>query len=487
MTKKSHYLITLILFMSLSVFPQVDNPKKNDNSLNPYSTKNFNSWAISLGAGNIFTSGDLSSIGVDNSSFDIGLNASITKMFNSTLGIELQGITGTANAYPDKYKVNVKELNGASSTQYFTANLLFVLNLSNLIYSGNNYQRKWNFTIYPGIGTTFHKAYYTSNITWSNGETDPEFPDEDWANNGEKENSYTRLINIPFGLSLKYRLSKHFDIELRETITYYTEDNFDGRVFDTTTDWGYYTGISLVWKIGNKERSLEWGDPLDESFSRIDEIENKVQGMSADSDKDGVADLFDLDNKTPEGVMVAGNGRALDVDKDGIPDYKDVEPFTATGVSIDSYGKELDSDYDGVGDSKDIEPNSKKGAFVNWQGATISGSDLTDALIPSVYFKLNSSAIDYKMHRSLAVIAKLLTADTDLELIVIGYADKSGVSEYNQKLGLRRAKSVVEHLVEVYGIKKYKFSIKSLGDTSPLSNKNSYYSINRRVDFKVKK
>ena len=221
-------------------------------------------------------------------------------------------------------------------------------------------------------------------------------------------------------------------------------------------------------------------------MGRIEERLDNMSRSGKDTDGDGVPDEYDLDNETPEGVMVAGNGRALDTDKDGIEDYKDIDPFTTLGAETDQYGKELDSDFDGIANSKDIEPNTEIGAQVNWQGATIKGNDLADALIPSIFFKLNSSSIDYKAHNDLVAIAKILSSNPKLKYRVIGYADKTGSKKYNQKLGLKRANAVIEHLATVYGIEKSRLEAGSAGADEPLSKTKSYYSTNRRVDFKSK-
>lgn len=50
--------------------------------------------------------------------------------------------------------------------------------------------------------------------------------------------------------------------------------------------------------------------------------------MSRDSDGDGVADAFDKQNDTPEGVVVDGSGLPLDVDMDGVYDYQYEDLFT---------------------------------------------------------------------------------------------------------------------------------------------------------------
>lgn len=489
MIKKLPFLLVFTLALSLGSYAQSDSTqtKKNESKEDPISKvdkKNYNSWAITLGLGNIYASGDLSSFGAEQKSFDLAFNLGVTKMFNSSIGVEAFAMMGTANMYPNTYHANSATLlNGSTNTPFFSTSAHLVLDLSNIILSGRDYQRKWNVNVYPGIGLTFHKAYFTA------GDLNPG-GDEDWANNGSKSDQYTRVYSVPLGLGLKYRLSKTFDIELRETATYYNDSNFDGRDKHSgggANDYGFYTSLSLVWKIGKHDRSLEWTDPLDDAYADMSKLQEEVDEISNDTDGDGVADIHDLDNETPAGVMVAGNGVALDSDQDGIADYKDIDPFTPLGATVDAYGKELDSDGDGIGDSRDKEPNSKPGAIVNWQGITISGggASMLSELIPSVFFRFDSDKLEKNSEDKLIIIAKIMKKNPDIKIDVIGYADQNGNPDYNKKLGERRSKTVVDFLVNNYGIEEGRMTVKTAGADEPLSDSKSYYKNNRRVDFKI--
>ena len=483
MTKHVYYFLFAILLSSFNMYAQEDSTPAEDTK-SPVDKSNFNSWAISLGVGNIYSIGDLSSSGHDDKSFDFGFNLGVTKMFNASIGLEAMLTTGTSHMYPNKYNLeSVTPLNGETETPFFTTNLNLVLDLSNIVLSGRQDQRKWNFNAYTGLGLTFHKAYFTSyNTTYS---------DEDWANNGSKDDQYTRVYSVPVALAVKYRLSKSFDIELRETGTYYNDSNFDGRDHNNgggRNDYGFYTSLSLVWKIGSKDRSLEWTDPLDESRREVSKLSQKVNKLEneTDTDGDGVIDKYDLDDETPEGVMVAGNGVPLDSDQDGVADYLDEDPFSPLGAMVDSHGRELDGDEDGVGDSHDKEPNTPKGAIVNWQGVAVSDSNggLIPELIPSIFFEHNSDKIDKQSHDNMIIVAKVLKKYPDVDLIVKGYADKTGNSDYNQKLGIKRAEAVIDHLNSDYGISKSRLTAKSVGSDEPLAIKHS--DTNRRVDFELK-
>ena len=209
--------------------------------------------------------------------------------------------------------------------------------------------------------------------------------------------------------------------------------------------------------------------------------------MTSDVDGDGVSDMYDIDNETPAGVMVAGNGKALDSDQDGIPDYKDVDPFTPKGAEVDEYGKELDDDNDGVGNSIDAEPNTEEGAIVNWQGVTVGGGDaVASGVIPSVFFKFDSAALDSHSEDRLIIIAKIMKNNPNIKVDVVGYADQVGDPDYNKKLGEKRANAVVKFLTDAYGIDESRMTVKTEGADKPLSTSKKYYKNNRRVDFVIK-
>jgi peptidoglycan-associated lipoprotein len=67
------------------------------------------------------------------------------------------------------------------------------------------------------------------------------------------------------------------------------------------------------------------------------------------------------------------------------------------------------------------------------------------------------------------------------KILIEGHTDTKGTNEYNFALGLKRANSVRDLLVE-HNITKSKLEVVSFGETSPISTKDSE---NRRVDLKI--
>jgi OOP family OmpA-OmpF porin len=220
--------------------------------------------------------------------------------------------------------------------------------------------------------------------------------------------------------------------------------------------------------------------------AEVASLKGELTRVQKDADGDGVSDAFDLEANTPKGALVDGSGRALDLDGDGVRHELDVDPFSQRGVSVDASGAELDSDGDGVSDSKDKEPNTPAGSLVNFQGKRIEANGLSSAVasafIPEVIFATNSVTVSATEEAKLAVVAKMLKANPNLRLQVIGHADKTGSEKANLKVGERRAKSVLRVLTTTFKLPESRFEIVTKGENDPISTKNQH---NRRVEFVV--
>jgi len=83
--------------------------------------------------------------------------------------------------------------------------------------------------------------------------------------------------------------------------------------------------------------------------------------------------------------------------------------------------------------------------------------------------------------------AQRLKERGNLTIVVEGHADKRGDDGYNQKLGLRRAQTVMTELAAL-GIDPSRMSMASVGEGKPLIEQDTGWAraINRRVEFQVK-
>jgi len=301
---------------------------------------------------------------------------------------------------------------------------------------------------------------------------------------------------IPIGLGFKYKI-KNVDLGLavdyRRTFT----DKMDATVrLFSENDSYLMLNLGINYNFGSKRKPMEWVNPLEIVYNDISDMKAKMDVISGDKDNDGVSDLFDKDNSTPEGSKVYGDGTAVDTDGDGVIDSQDTDPFTPKGVTVDQNGTEIDTDKDGVPDSKDLEPNTGNGSLVNHQGITLakagefgkdgigtSGANGKDGAgyLPSVFFNLGSAKININYQDRLLLVAKVLQANAGLKIKVVGNCDITGSVDENIKLGQRRADNVKDHLVKQYGIDPSRISTITKGKGEPMAS--SLDNMNRRVDF----
>ena len=104
----------------------------------------------------------------------------------------------------------------------------------------------------------------------------------------------------------------------------------------------------------------------------------------------------------------------------------------------------------------------------------------------TVFFALDSSALDSEAKKTLTDNADFLKKNTSISIQVEGHCDERGGRQYNLALGEKRAKSVRDHLVAL-GIKSFRITTISYGNERPLveGNDESAWSKNRRGNFVV--
>lgn len=390
---------------------------------------------------------NLGSYSFTNSPSDIGMGLAVnyTKNFSSAFGLQVSYVSGMLTDGAEE----------ATEMNFTGLGLNGILNISNL--SVNK-------------GEDCKSVYYAT------------FGFASLTDDADSETYFSPRT----GLGMRTNLKNNLDLDL-------------SFVYGTGIIGDYLMpSLGLSYRFMKKEVSAEWNNPLDAMYGDIVSVKSGLEGLSTDTDGDGVSDAFDAEQNTPSGVAVDGKGNALDVDMDGVADYEDEDPFTPRGVQVDVNGRELDSDKDGVANSIDIEPNTDAGATVNFQGKEIRGAK--GAFMPAIYFDFNSSKVSYANYERLAAVAALLQANPNYKLRVIGYADSVGNSLNNNKVALSRANAVVEALNTMFSIEASRLTAESKGEDAPLANEsmkvtettadgqvisNSLTRMNRRVEFVI--
>ena len=371
-----------------------------------------------------------------------------------------------------------------------------VLNLSNLVMSAS-VKKNQKFKAFAEIGAGF----LSFNSVLRHSENDNLIAFEGYTNADLEKKSPQTDTYLKLGASVLYQLNKRIDISGKLKYYLTNTDELDavyasGRdVVGIDNDKFLSFSLGVSYNIGSKKKALHWHNPLNDMRRAQNTMLKKVRGMYKDKDGDGVANVFDKHEDTPEGVVVDGAGVPLDIDNDGVFDYDDNELFSTKNADVNANGVESDKDGDGIPDSEDLEV-SEKGALVNYKGITISGEAIgSTSNIPFIHFATSSTKIRKNDFLKLAEVALIMLENPNDNYLVVGHADKRGTSDYNQKLSEERANTVARYLIDIFDIQADRLQIVSKGETSPrVSTKDTSLAkyqgvddflneMNRRVEF----
>ncbi len=114
--------------------------------------------------------------------------------------------------------------------------------------------------------------------------------------------------------------------------------------------------------------------------------------------------------------------------------------------------------------------------------------------VQAVYFDFNKAELSRASKKALADAAAKLKIEGSQSVAVVGFADRLGNAAYNERLALKRAKTVRDYLV-AKGVKAKKVEVRSLGNAAPKTDcseklvrkaKISCLSEDRRVEIEVR-
>jgi len=108
-------------------------------------------------------------------------------------------------------------------------------------------------------------------------------------------------------------------------------------------------------------------------------------------------------------------------------------------------------------------------------------------VIPHVAFRFDSADLTELGKGEIYLAAQRLKEKSNMTIAIEGHTDDVGDSQYNEKLGMRRAETVIKELVSL-GVDPARMSAASLGETKPLIGQETGWAraVNRRVEFQVK-
>lgn len=100
-----------------------------------------------------------------------------------------------------------------------------------------------------------------------------------------------------------------------------------------------------------------------------------------------------------------------------------------------------------------------------------------------IHFDSDKAVIKKESYSMIEEIAKLLAAEPDLKLRVVGHTDNEGSFEYNRDLSQRRAEAVVSRLRDTHGVAADRLSALGASYSSPIESNRTEEgrAKNRRV------
>jgi outer membrane protein OmpA-like peptidoglycan-associated protein len=116
-------------------------------------------------------------------------------------------------------------------------------------------------------------------------------------------------------------------------------------------------------------------------------------------------------------------------------------------------------------------------------------TDTKIEILDKVYFEYNKAVIKSESYPILDAVAATLEGNPDIQLVEVqGHTDERGNDAYNLSLSDKRAKAVVQYLVDK-GIDKSRLEGQGYGETQPIERKSneSAWAKNRRVEFLILK
>jgi len=135
----------------------------------------------------------------------------------------------------------------------------------------------------------------------------------------------------------------------------------------------------------------------------------------------------------------------------------------------------MDSDGDGVPDHLDKCPGTPKGARVNADGCWV---------IDNVLFDFDKAIVKPEFYGLLDEVADVFVQNPSVRVRLEGHTCNIGTPEYNMGLSLRRAKAVMNYLVNK-GIAKERIYAEGFGLTRPIASNATKEgrALNRRVQL----
>lgn len=417
-------------------------------------------WEIGIHGGHLFTAGNINFI----PGYAAGLH--VRRSLDYVFSLRLDLNYGQPKGEDDG---NTRSFEGT----WMSGSIQAIAALNNLKW--NLGERKTNLYAIGGIGLNSFEAEVIENDL-----TNPKI-----------ESDVATHVDLGAGIAFKISDKVNIGIEHKATMVLGSRaDLLDGintlSIPDERSafrDILNYTAARINFNlIGKSAKSepLYWLNPMDAVLADVQRLKDTRVTLT-DSDLDGVIDMMDEEENTPEGAQVNSKGVTLDSDGDGIANHEDKEPYSPSGHDVNAEGVAQVPDIMAKAEAlidqklKDFQPKTEAPSTPQASAAAW--------FLPSIHFLPNATKVSFEDFGTLANIAGVMTSNPNLKFVITGHTDDSGSADYNNALSYNRALSVINHLVENNKVDRNQLILNWKGEAENLVA--GTYKVNRRVSFKV--
>lgn len=267
-------------------------------------------------------------------------------------------------------------------------------------------------------------------------------------------------VYIPVGAGFKINMGSGINLDLGYQIGFVNGDNLDGYNYGMNNDKFSYAHVGLEFSLGSRSK------PEMATYNPVNSMRTEYLRKTSDlqsqlnMQKEENAKLRNDLNTTNENL----NKLSADTDGDGVPDMYDKCPGTPAGTQVDGSGC----------------PIGKREVKVY---VTEEDKKVVKDAIDNLEFDFGKATIRAKSYPSLDKVAQLLV-DKNFSLKLAGHTDNVGSDAANLKLSKARAESIKSYLVSK-GANASRVEATGYGESQPIaSNKTAEgRQQNRRVEF----